>query len=94
VSPFRLIPFQYTFPPQPLVISACAELVKRVINEEGTQENPSGMLSWIAPLNNKGKGKETEKNKMKSLIVVGYVVCLLFYEGRQLTLIEQNLLNR
>ncbi|KAF9525372.1 DNA repair metallo-beta-lactamase-domain-containing protein [Crepidotus variabilis] len=58
---------KYTFPPQPLVISACADLVKKLVDTGGTPEGSSKMLSWLAPV--KGKGKD--KQQLKPLIVVG-----------------------
>lgn len=46
-----------------MVISACAELARRVVSGEQVNE-ASGMVSWLA------KGKEKEKFRL--LIVVGY----------------------
>ncbi|KAF9479593.1 DRMBL-domain-containing protein [Pholiota conissans] len=58
---------QYTFPPQPLVISACAELAKRLINAQTTEDQKSTMFQWMSSSDSKGKGKEMGK----PLIVVG-----------------------
>ncbi|KAF8659851.1 hypothetical protein AX16_001736 [Volvariella volvacea WC 439] len=41
---------KYTFPPQPLVISACAELAQRIANGRPTSGKPSLMDGWISSL--------------------------------------------
>ncbi|KJA28191.1 hypothetical protein HYPSUDRAFT_129633 [Hypholoma sublateritium FD-334 SS-4] len=58
---------KYTFPPQPLVISACAELAKRLHDGQSTDEKNSTMLSWVSSFDSKGKGKE----RARPLFVVG-----------------------
>ncbi|KAJ3503570.1 hypothetical protein NLJ89_g8372 [Agrocybe chaxingu] len=57
---------KYTFPPQPLVISACAELVKKITSGQAS-DKASSMLSWVT--SSKGKGKQKETPKL--LVVVG-----------------------
>jgi DNA cross-link repair 1A protein len=63
-----LTAWQYTFPPQPLVISACAELAKRIA--EGKTHDPAApkMDSWLASGTAKGKQKAQAK---RILMVVG-----------------------
>lgn len=39
---------QYSFPPQPLVISACAELASRIANNRILDEKPSLVQSWVS----------------------------------------------
>ncbi|KAF8916214.1 DNA repair metallo-beta-lactamase-domain-containing protein [Mucidula mucida] len=59
---------KYTFPPQPLVISACAELARRIAIGAPIKDNSSTMTTWLnsAPQDVKGKRK-TER----ILMVVG-----------------------
>jgi DNA cross-link repair 1A protein len=64
---------QYTFPPQPLVISACAELARR-INSEDCLAVDSRIQTLDALLNatpNK-KQDENERGDQKVLFVIGY----------------------
>ncbi len=65
-----LILSKYTFPPQPLVISACAELARRIAIGAPIKDNSSTMTTWLnsAPQDVKGKRK-TER----ILMVVGCV---------------------
>lgn len=63
---------QYTFPPQPLVISACAELARRIVAGQSTSDGAGDrkltMDSFVAV------DKSPEKKRVdKTLIVVGYV---------------------
>ncbi|KAH9851916.1 DRMBL-domain-containing protein [Lenzites betulinus] len=69
---------KYCFPPQPLVISACAELAKRLVQgravedvDEG-EKKPQTMAGWFTRQDkgDKGKGKATS-GPGKILIVVG-----------------------
>ncbi|KAF4593193.1 hypothetical protein EYR38_008905 [Pleurotus pulmonarius] len=59
---------KYTFPPQPLVISACAELAKRLAGGQSCQGNTRSVTSWMQPSPVKGKGKSTDDS---TLFVVG-----------------------
>ncbi|KAF8159562.1 DNA repair metallo-beta-lactamase-domain-containing protein [Crassisporium funariophilum] len=59
---------KYTFPPQPLVISACAELAKRLVLDQPLQLKKSTMESWMSVAKGKGKDKE---HSPKLLVVVG-----------------------
>ncbi|KII87489.1 hypothetical protein PLICRDRAFT_93233 [Plicaturopsis crispa FD-325 SS-3] len=61
---------KYTFPPQPLVIQACAELAKRLVDGEasGTGKTVDGWFSK-AEKAAESKGKAREKGQL--LIVVG-----------------------
>ena len=83
---------QYCFPPQPLVVKACAELVRRVVNGEPLDDvDPDGsnsmamgakkamMTSWlqILPAKDKGKASASAKENSDVLIVVGSVIYLL-----------------
>ncbi|TDL15657.1 DRMBL-domain-containing protein [Rickenella mellea] len=74
---------KYCFPPQPLVIAACADLAKRIVNgediygEAGSNGAPS-IQGWVTTNGDeKGKGKATcVKNEVegktgKTLVVVG-----------------------
>lgn len=68
---------KYTFPPQPLVISACAELARRIVagqsttNGEGVVNNKTRTMDHFitAP----DKSPESQKQG-KILVVVGYVI--------------------
>ncbi|THU92728.1 DRMBL-domain-containing protein [Dendrothele bispora CBS 962.96] len=61
---------RYTFPPQPLVISACADLAKRIASGSSLDEKkPNSMTSWITTSR---ESKEKEKAKPgRILMVVG-----------------------
>ncbi|KAF5355291.1 hypothetical protein D9758_006106 [Tetrapyrgos nigripes] len=62
---------KYTFPPQPLVISACAELAKRIASGSSLDDQKSNsMSSWITTAPRESKGKEKAKSD-KVLMVVG-----------------------
>ncbi|XP_006461805.1 hypothetical protein AGABI2DRAFT_185905 [Agaricus bisporus var. bisporus H97] len=58
---------RYTFPPQPLVISACAELSRRILAGEPTTVNKT-MKSWLPSLPSL---KPTAGTKGRILVVVG-----------------------
>ncbi|KAM5536570.1 hypothetical protein V8D89_009665 [Ganoderma adspersum] len=71
---------KYCFPPQPLVISACAELAKRLVLGRSAEEGAAGdakprtMAGWFARVEKSDKGKEKEKANgpsNKILVVVG-----------------------
>ncbi|PIL24631.1 hypothetical protein GSI_12515 [Ganoderma sinense ZZ0214-1] len=71
---------KYCFPPQPLVISACAELAKRLAlgrsGDDGAagDAKPRTMTGWFARVEKNDKGKEKEKTNGSSdkiLVVVG-----------------------
>ncbi|KAI0675859.1 DRMBL-domain-containing protein [Trametes maxima] len=72
---------KYCFPPQPLVISACAELAKRLVlghadsaEEEGDEKKPRTMTGWFTRLDKGDKGKEKAKASSspdKVLVVIG-----------------------
>ncbi|EAU90173.1 DNA cross-link repair protein pso2/snm1 [Coprinopsis cinerea okayama7 len=57
---------KYTFPPQPLVVSACANLAKKLANGESTRQASGMFSSWLTT--SKGKGKEVDK---PTLFVIG-----------------------
>ncbi|KAL0570548.1 DNA cross-link repair protein PSO2/SNM1 [Marasmius crinis-equi] len=61
---------RYTFPPQPLVISACAELATRIVENRtlGDQKSTLAMTSWLSTGPSKEKQKEMKEN---ILMVVG-----------------------
>lgn len=71
-----LIVYQYTFPPQPLVISACAELAKRIVSGEWigapdtNGKRNSTMDAWVIP---SGRADDTVMKTLKDrmLVVVG-----------------------
>ena len=75
---------QYTFPPQPMVISACAELARRVVRGEQVNE-ASGVVSWLS------KGKEKEKFRL--LIVIGWEDFPVIFSGSHSS-VPQNLFHR
>ncbi|KDR80637.1 hypothetical protein GALMADRAFT_240985 [Galerina marginata CBS 339.88] len=58
---------KYTFPPQPMVISACAELTRRIVHGQLTKDKKSTVLAWMTTVDPKGKAKE----QSKILIVIG-----------------------
>ncbi|KAF9454237.1 DRMBL-domain-containing protein [Macrolepiota fuliginosa MF-IS2] len=58
---------KYTFPPQPLVISACAELSRRLLAGEPTTTNRT-MKSWLPSVPSIKSGFE---KKGRTLVVVG-----------------------
>ena len=71
---------QYCFPPQPLVISACAELAKRLVLGRSGEDDTAGdakprtMAGWFTRVEKSDKGKEKEKADRPSnkiLVVVG-----------------------
>ncbi|KAL0953366.1 hypothetical protein HGRIS_004603 [Hohenbuehelia grisea] len=61
---------KYTFPPQPQVISACAELARRLVNGEGGHAK-STMETWMNSSPNKAVAKSKSKEGYGTLIVVG-----------------------
>ncbi|TBU40981.1 DRMBL-domain-containing protein [Dichomitus squalens] len=71
---------KYCFPPQPLVISACAELARRLVqgksveDKAGGEAKPRTVTGWFTRVEKSEKGKEKEKaiaSSEKILIVVG-----------------------
>ncbi|KAF5383774.1 hypothetical protein D9615_003561 [Tricholomella constricta] len=60
---------KYTFPPQPLVISACAELARKLVSGEPLSENPASIDAWRIPSNGNAGGKQKKMDKI--LIIVG-----------------------
>lgn len=50
------------------MISACAELARRLVRGQPTQEMKATMLSWVSTSETKGKDKEGSK----PLVVVGF----------------------
>jgi DNA cross-link repair 1A protein len=63
---------QYTFPPQPLVVSACAELAKRIVSGQSTTDTTGGKTRAMDSfLDVQNKSEKKEDGKM--LIVVGYI---------------------
>ncbi|TFK26193.1 DRMBL-domain-containing protein [Coprinopsis marcescibilis] len=58
---------KYTFPPQALVISACANLAKRLAVDAPIHESSNAISSWFTS-SSKGKGKAADK---PTLFVVG-----------------------
>ncbi|CAK5281927.1 unnamed protein product [Mycena citricolor] len=64
---------KYTFPPQPLVISACAELAKR-LKKGQPLSNATGVIdNWTTPMSGKGKEKASPD---RMLLVVGSRILL------------------
>ncbi|KAJ3798933.1 DNA cross-link repair protein pso2/snm1 [Lentinula aff. detonsa] len=65
---------KYTFPPQPLVISACAELAKRIQHGEPLSNSAQSgtMNAWVTTTkhNTDIKGKQKEKTKSKNILMV------------------------
>lgn len=68
---------QYTFPPQPLVISACAELAKTLVSGEligapdTNGKRNSTMDAWIVPTERTEEDSRMKQDKEKMLVVVG-----------------------
>jgi len=60
---------QYTFPPQSLVISACADLAKRLVSGQSISHDLPTVDSWMIP-NGDSNGKQKARGH-KILIVVG-----------------------
>ncbi|KAK7025050.1 DNA cross-link repair protein PSO2/SNM1 [Favolaschia claudopus] len=61
---------KYTFPPQPLVISACAEFAKRMIDGRSTGPPAPKVDAWLATSSSDSKGKQKAHSE-RILIVVG-----------------------
>ncbi|KAJ7491886.1 DNA cross-link repair protein pso2/snm1 [Mycena latifolia] len=61
---------KYTFPPQPLVISACAELAKRVVAGKTHESTAPKMDSWLTSAPSDPKGKQKVRPE-RILMVVG-----------------------
>ncbi len=67
---------QYCFPPQPLVISACAELAKRLVQGKSVEEAPSGdgkprtMAGWFTRVEKSDNGKEKATAAPEKILVV------------------------
>lgn len=65
---------KYCFPPQPLVIEACAELARRIVNGEPTGEWKAGSSIFDAFKWSKagsGKGKQKITADCDTLVIVG-----------------------
>ncbi|KAF5316406.1 hypothetical protein D9619_006309 [Psilocybe cf. subviscida] len=62
---------KYTFPPQPLVISACAEVAKRAVCGQSCDDTKSTMMSWMSIAGSGSKGKAKEQSRIRTLVVVG-----------------------
>jgi DNA cross-link repair 1A protein len=69
---------KYSFPPQPLVIDACAELARRLVNGESLASGdgsdgapgPAGLMDgWINHVKKEETAEPSKKEKI--LIVVG-----------------------
>lgn len=62
---------KYCFPPQPLVIDACAELARRIVRGESTAGSSifCAFQKWTNSEN--GKGKQKEASNGETLVVVG-----------------------
>ncbi|KAJ7682653.1 DNA cross-link repair protein pso2/snm1 [Mycena polygramma] len=63
---------KYSFPPQPLVISACAELAKRVVDGKVQNNSAPKMNAWLKPpsISDDLKGKQKARPE-RILMVVG-----------------------
>ncbi|RDX51252.1 DRMBL-domain-containing protein [Lentinus brumalis] len=67
---------KYCFPPQPLVISACAELAKRLVQGKSVEEAPSGdgkprtMAGWFTRVEKSDNGKEKATAAPEKILVV------------------------
>ncbi|KAJ7509864.1 DNA repair metallo-beta-lactamase-domain-containing protein [Mycena galericulata] len=61
---------KYTFPPQPLVISACAELAKRIADGNTQDNSVAKMNSWFTSGPSDPKGKDKARPE-RILMVVG-----------------------
>lgn len=59
---------KYTFPPQPLVISACADLAQRISSGYSTGHNTPTMDSWMIP---NGDSSRDKAKRNKILMVIG-----------------------
>jgi DNA cross-link repair 1A protein len=68
--------YQYTFPPQPLVISACAELAKRIVSGEWigapatNGKRNSTIDAWVIP-SDREDDTVMKQPKDRMLVVVG-----------------------
>ncbi|KAH9944972.1 DRMBL-domain-containing protein [Epithele typhae] len=69
---------KYCFPPQPLVISACAELSARLVRGVGAEVQPTNdgkprtMTGWFTRMDKGDKGKEKQTDlSQRTLVVVG-----------------------
>jgi len=78
-TPLTYLPFnisiysfrtQYTFPPQPLVISACAELARRLISGQFVDGSTHTMDTWMTSPQVDTSGKRKAKSE-RMLFVVG-----------------------
>ncbi|KAF9269095.1 DRMBL-domain-containing protein [Marasmius fiardii PR-910] len=60
---------RYTFPPQPLVISACAELAKRIVENRPLNDSRSSstLSNWLG---SSAKYMEAEKETKKNILMV------------------------
>ncbi|KAG5636232.1 hypothetical protein H0H81_008713 [Sphagnurus paluster] len=60
---------RYIYPPQPLVVAACAELARKLVAGESIIGNNGTIDGWRIPANANSREKETKADKM--LIIVG-----------------------
>ena len=66
---------QYCFPPQPEVISACAELAKRLVRGESLAAEGSKVARVDKFFSVQEKAKDKELSKVgKTLVIVGWVL--------------------
>lgn len=69
---------QYCFPPQPQVISACAELARRIVagiplHEDAAKANQNRTMDqWVKTTSIKTEQKQQKAGR--TLVVVGYVL--------------------
>ncbi|KAJ3863527.1 DNA cross-link repair protein pso2/snm1 [Lentinula novae-zelandiae] len=63
---------KYTFPPQPLVISACAELAKRIQHGDSLlyPAQPGTMSAWVTTSNADVKGKQKDTAKANNVLMI------------------------
>lgn len=66
---------QYCFPPQPLVITACADLAKRIVlgTEVGTSDNEGKQQAMDDIFVKIDKTEDLSKTSKKVLVVIGLV---------------------
>lgn len=65
-----MMTFQYNFPPQPLVVSACAELAKRIVNGQNSM-NSASLIGLHTIKNFMTVQNKPSEEQGKILIVVG-----------------------
>jgi DNA cross-link repair 1A protein len=70
---------QYTFPPQTLVISACAELAKRIVSGQSTTDVAGGKTRTVDSFMSVQDKSSEKKKEGKILVIVGYIFsCIIF----------------